>query len=112
MNFNEPTIDYAGISPVIALTVGLCVVLLSAVFKPVKRWAPGLTLLTLASTAGLLIRSATWRPPVPAPVSGSAPGSCAPSPFVAGGSEAGNDSSLASSLPVCWRSSSGAPTMS
>ena len=29
MNFNEPDIDYAGISPIIALTVGLCVVLLS-----------------------------------------------------------------------------------
>jgi len=55
MNFNEPTIDYAGISPIIALTVGLCVVLLSAVFKPVKRWAPALTLLTLAAAAGLLI---------------------------------------------------------
>ncbi len=55
MNFNEPTIDYAGISPVIALTVGLCVVLLSAVFKPLRRSAPGLTLLTLATAAGLLI---------------------------------------------------------
>ena len=29
VNFHEPVIDYAGISPVIALTVGLCVVLLS-----------------------------------------------------------------------------------
>jgi NADH-quinone oxidoreductase subunit N len=55
MNFNEPTIDYAGISPIIALTVGLCVVLLSAVFKPLRRTAPGLTLLTLAAAAGLLI---------------------------------------------------------
>jgi NADH-quinone oxidoreductase subunit N len=55
MNFQEPHIDYAGISPIIALTVGLCVVLLSAVFKPLKRSAPGLTLLTLAATAGLLI---------------------------------------------------------
>jgi NADH-quinone oxidoreductase subunit N len=55
MNFNEPVIDYAGISPIIALTVGICVVLLSAVFKPTKRLAPGLTLLTLASAAGLLI---------------------------------------------------------
>jgi len=55
MNFHEPTIDYAGIAPIIALTVGLCVVLLSAVFKPLKRGAPALTLLTLASTAGLLI---------------------------------------------------------
>ncbi len=55
MNFNEPTIDYAGISPIIALTVGICVVLLSAVFKPVRRWGPGLTLVVLATVAGLLI---------------------------------------------------------
>jgi NADH-quinone oxidoreductase subunit N len=55
MNFKEPTIDYAGISPIIALTVGLCVVLLSAVFKPTKRMAPGLTLVTLGAAAGLLI---------------------------------------------------------
>jgi NADH-quinone oxidoreductase subunit N len=55
LNFHEPIIDYAGISPVIALTVGLCVVLLSGVFKPFKRSAPGLTLLTLATAAGLLI---------------------------------------------------------
>ena len=55
MNFHEPAIDYAGIAPIIALTVGLCVVLLSGVFKPFKRWAPGLTLLTLAAAAGLLI---------------------------------------------------------
>jgi NADH-quinone oxidoreductase subunit N len=55
MNFNAPHIDYAGISPIIALTVGICVVLLSGVFKPTKRLIPGLTLLTLATTAGLLI---------------------------------------------------------
>ena len=55
MNFREPVIDYAGISPIIALTVGLCLVLLSAVFKPTKRVAPGLTMVTLAATAGLLI---------------------------------------------------------
>ena len=55
MNFNEPTIDYAGISPIIALVAGLCVVLLSAVFKPTKRWAPGLTMIVLAAAAGLLI---------------------------------------------------------
>jgi NADH-quinone oxidoreductase subunit N len=54
--FDAPTLDYAGLSPLIALTVGLCVVLLSAV-SPLRRWAPGLTLLTLAATAGLLI----WR---------------------------------------------------
>jgi NADH-quinone oxidoreductase subunit N len=55
VNFNEPTIDYAGISPLIALTVGICVVLLSAVFKPTKRMAPGLTTIVLGVTAGLLI---------------------------------------------------------
>ena len=57
MNFNAPHIDYAGIAPIIALTVGFVVVLMSGVFKPTARWAPGLTLLTLAATAGLLI----WR---------------------------------------------------
>jgi NADH-quinone oxidoreductase subunit N len=55
MNFHAPHIDYTGVSPIIALTVGLCVVLLSGVFKPTKRWAPGLTLIALAATAGLLI---------------------------------------------------------
>ena len=63
MNFNEPHIDYAGISPLIALTVGLCVVLLSGVFKPTKRWAPGLTTITLGATAGLLIWQ--WDDPKP-----------------------------------------------
>jgi NADH-quinone oxidoreductase subunit N len=61
VNFNEPHIDYAGISPLIALAVGICVVLLSAVFKPVRRWAPVLTLITLAATAGLLIWQ--WNDP-------------------------------------------------
>ncbi len=55
MNFHAPHIDYAALSPVLALTVGLCVVLLTAVFKPLRRTAPGLTLLVLATTAGLLI---------------------------------------------------------
>jgi NADH-quinone oxidoreductase subunit N len=55
MSFNAPDIDYAGISPLIGLTVGACVVLLTAVFKPLRRTAPGLTLLTLAAAAGLLI---------------------------------------------------------
>ncbi len=55
MNFNAPELDYAALSPIIALTVGLCIVLLSSVFKPVQRMAPGLTLLTLGSAAGLLI---------------------------------------------------------
>jgi len=55
MNFNAPHIDYAALSPVLALTAGLCLVLLTAVFKPLRRTAPGLTLVVLAATAGLLI---------------------------------------------------------
>ena len=55
MNFEAPHIDYAGISPIIALTVGLCVVLLSGTFRPLRQTPPGLTLLTLAVAAGLLI---------------------------------------------------------
>jgi NADH-quinone oxidoreductase subunit N len=57
MNFHDPHIDYAGISPLIALTIGICLVLLSAVFKPFRRSAPLLTIITLGATAGLLI----WR---------------------------------------------------
>ncbi len=57
MNFHAPHIDYAALSPVLALTVGLCVVLLSGVFKPLKRAVPSLTLTTLGAAAGLLI----WR---------------------------------------------------
>jgi NADH-quinone oxidoreductase subunit N len=55
VSFNAPEMDYAALSPVLALTVGLCVVLMTAVFKPLRRTAPGLTLVTLAATAGLLI---------------------------------------------------------
>ncbi len=55
MNFNEPHIDYAGIAPIIALTVGLIVVLMTSVIKPLRRTAPLLTLVTLGATAGLLI---------------------------------------------------------
>ncbi len=61
MNFHAPHIDYASISPLMVLTVGICVVLLSAVFKPVRRFAPELTLLTLMATASLLI--ANWNEP-------------------------------------------------
>jgi NADH-quinone oxidoreductase subunit N len=57
VNFHAPHIDYAALSPVLALTVGLCVVLLAGVFKPFKRSVPALTLITVATTAGLLI----WR---------------------------------------------------
>jgi NADH-quinone oxidoreductase subunit N len=55
MNFNAPHLDYAGLSPIIALTAGICVVLLTAVFDRTKRATPFLTILILAATAGLLI---------------------------------------------------------
>src|SRR5215475_4724698 len=53
--FVAPHVDYAGIAPVIALTVGLVVILMSGVFPLTKRWAPGLAVLTLGATAGLLL---------------------------------------------------------
>jgi len=53
--FNAPDMDYAALSPIIALTVGLCVVLLAGVFDAVKRAVPALTMAVLAATAGLLI---------------------------------------------------------
>jgi NADH-quinone oxidoreductase subunit N len=53
--FNAPEMDYAALSPVIALTAGLCVVLLAGVFRPLKRAVPALTMIALAATAGLLI---------------------------------------------------------
>src|SRR6201992_2675331 len=53
--FNAPHVDYAGLAPLIALTVGVFVILRSGVFGPTKRWAPGLAVLTLAATAGLLL---------------------------------------------------------
>jgi NADH-quinone oxidoreductase subunit N len=61
VNFVAPHLDYAGISPIIALTAGIVVVLLSAVFRPVQRTGPGLALVTLAATAGLLIWQ--WHDP-------------------------------------------------
>jgi NADH-quinone oxidoreductase subunit N len=61
MTFNAPQIDYAALSPVIALTAGICGVLLSAVFKPVRRTAPFLSFLTLGVAAGLLIWQ--WNDP-------------------------------------------------
>jgi NADH-quinone oxidoreductase subunit N len=57
--FEAPDVDYAGLSPIIALTVGVIVVLLAGLVGPRgNRWlSSGLTLLTLAVTAGLMI----WR---------------------------------------------------
>jgi NADH-quinone oxidoreductase subunit N len=59
MSFEAPTIDWAGLSPVIALTGGIVVVLLGGLVGPRgNRWlSTVLTLATLGVTAGLLI----WR---------------------------------------------------
>jgi NADH-quinone oxidoreductase subunit N len=55
MDFNAPDIDYAGLSPVIALTAGLCVVLLVGLFRLPLWVVPAKTLAVLAVTAGLCI---------------------------------------------------------
>jgi NADH-quinone oxidoreductase subunit N len=55
MTFNAPEIDYAGVSPIIALTAGICVVLLAGVFERLKAAVPFLTLITLGTAAGLFI---------------------------------------------------------
>ncbi len=55
MNFHAPHIDYGALSPVLALTAGLCVVLLSGVFRPTRQSAPWLTLAILAVTAARLV---------------------------------------------------------
>jgi NADH-quinone oxidoreductase subunit N len=55
MTFNAPDIDYAGVSPIIALTAGICVVLLAGVFDRVRKTVPLLTLTTLGTAAGLYI---------------------------------------------------------
>jgi len=57
VTFDAPHIDYAGLSPVIALTAGLCVVLIATVFTDARRrfLVSALTIVVLATTAGLLI---------------------------------------------------------
>jgi NADH-quinone oxidoreductase subunit N len=54
---DTPDIDYAALSPVIALVAGICVVLLVGLIGPRGRrgLSSALTLLALAATAGLLI---------------------------------------------------------
>jgi NADH-quinone oxidoreductase subunit N len=54
-DFNAPQIDYGALAPVIALTAGLCVVLLMGVFKPLKDAVAPFTVVVLAAAAGLLI---------------------------------------------------------
>jgi NADH-quinone oxidoreductase subunit N len=55
MTFTDPVIDWAGLSPILALSLGLTLMVVIAVFDSIKRIAPGLALVTLAATAGLLI---------------------------------------------------------
>ncbi|MGI9020948.1 MAG: NADH-quinone oxidoreductase subunit N [Solirubrobacterales bacterium] len=57
MTFTAPDIDYAGISPIIALTAGICLVLMAAVFgrRHQRLVASALTLTTLAVAAGLCV---------------------------------------------------------
>ena len=57
MSFQAPDIDYAGISPVISLTAGLCVVLLAGLFDGARQRfvISALSLMVLATTAGLLV---------------------------------------------------------
>jgi NADH-quinone oxidoreductase subunit N len=57
MTFNAPDIDYAGLSPVIALTAGMCVVLLVGLVPRVGGRFPMayLTIAVLGTTAGLAI---------------------------------------------------------
>ncbi len=57
MSFTAPEVDYAGLSPVIALTAGICVVLLAGLVGE-RRQRPlvsVLSLATLAAAAGLCI---------------------------------------------------------
>ncbi|HEU4907103.1 MAG TPA: NADH-quinone oxidoreductase subunit N [Solirubrobacterales bacterium] len=61
MTFTSPDIDYGALAPVIALTIGVCVVLLSAVIPPLRRSAPLMTTTTLGITALLLIER--WNDP-------------------------------------------------
>jgi NADH-quinone oxidoreductase subunit N len=54
-DFTAPHVDYAGISPVIALTAGICVVLIVGLFRTPRFFMPSLTLAAIATTAGLCI---------------------------------------------------------
>ncbi|HSF01714.1 MAG TPA: NADH-quinone oxidoreductase subunit N [Solirubrobacterales bacterium] len=57
MSFTAPEVDYAGLSPVIALTVGICVVLLAGLVgeRRQRLLVSALSLATLAAAAGLCI---------------------------------------------------------
>ncbi len=53
--FNAPEIDYAGLSPVIALTVGLVAVLMIGLLKTPRWVMPALTIAALGAAGGLAI---------------------------------------------------------
>ena len=57
MTFTAPDIDYAGLSPVIALTAGIVVVVIASVFTSARQRVvvSALSLATLAATAGMCI---------------------------------------------------------
>src|SRR3954468_4958778 len=55
MTFNAPHIDYAGLSPVVALTAGMCIVLVAGLFLRSRWLNAGLTITVLGATAGLSI---------------------------------------------------------
>ena len=56
MTFTAPDIDYAGLSPILALTVGLCVVLLVGLAgRAQRRLTSACSFLALAAAAGLAI---------------------------------------------------------
>ena len=56
MTFNAPHIDYAGLSPVVALTAGLVIVLMLGLIPRLGRFSMAyLTIAVLATTAGLAI---------------------------------------------------------
>jgi len=56
MTFNAPHVDYAGLSPVIALTAGLVVVLMAGLLPRAGRFSTAaLTILVLGAAAGLSI---------------------------------------------------------
>jgi NADH-quinone oxidoreductase subunit N len=57
MSFTAPEISYSGLSPVIAITAGICAVLLAGVFSARRQRlvVSGLSLATLATAAGLCI---------------------------------------------------------
>ena len=55
MSFNAPYINYAELAPIIALSAGICVVLLAGVFRASRALLAGLALATLATAAGLEI---------------------------------------------------------